>query len=157
MTIKQIHAIPGGTAQTPMLGVDDEDSGGAGLAAHAATLNTHKTVAIGLMFMDGAPAWVGAHPGFAALIDRTGAGNQTAHLAADGDPATMFARCNPMGENQIAAMGGVLHGVGNRDLDIIMTTYEGADSLPGGWGAGAVLGSPIASDGYVIVEVIQFT
>jgi len=101
-------------------------------------------------------AWVGTHPGFENAVTDNGPGDFTVHLTADGAPATMVARCNPTNNRYISGPNGPLGGVGNRDLNVICATFIGADSNPGGWGAGAVLAGPVDADSVVIIEVLSF-
>jgi hypothetical protein len=107
--------------------------------------------------------WIGAHPGFTDVITDTGVGNQTVHLSAPG-AATMFARVSCMNAAGAAdaqvPRAAPLAGGTLQDLVIQCSTFDGADSNPGGaggWNAGAaaVLGAPIAADGIIWIEVID--
>lgn len=142
----------GNVGLTPIISVNDSDSGGAGLIAHAALMaSTHKIVACGLLDMSAGPAaWVGSHPGFTNVVTVVGAGEYVVHLSADGDPVHYVARVIAVNYKSHAAQEGALGGVGNRDLTIKAAHYEGAAVV------GAV-GAPVMSDEVVIVEVLDFT
>lgn len=161
MALKPLVGIPGAAGS---MGIVDDDAGGAvtvgmlntAIANHAAlAAGVHKTVALGLLDMAGG-AWIGVHPGFADAVIDNGPGDFTTHLSADGAPATMFARCNTNSSHVGSAMAGPLGGVGNRDLRVLCTTFEGAPSNPPGWGAGAVLGAAVVKDQIVLIEVLDF-
>jgi len=122
-----------------------------------------RVVARGLLDM-AAAAWIGAHPGFTDVVTDNGAGDQTVHLAALG-AATMIPRALPTnmagaGDAQVgrchALAGGTL-----QDLRIECVSCVGADSNPGGGGAGwdvganAVLGAAVSEDGVLWIEVID--
>jgi len=100
-------------------------------------------------------AWVGAHPGFTDVVTDNGPGYFTVHLAADGDPATMFARVTGVHYNHKAGWAFPLGGVGNRDLSVSCRSAAGTPSNPAGWNPGALLGELLAEDGIVIIEVLE--
>ena len=151
MTMKAGVAT-GNVGLTPIISVDDSDSGGAGLIAHAALLSgTHKIVACGILDMSAGPAaWIGSHPGFTNVVTAVGVGEYIVHLSADGDPIHYAARATALNHKSHAGQDGPLAGVGNRDLRLKCAHYVGAAVV------GAV-GMPIMADEIVIVEVLDFT
>lgn len=132
MALKQVRAIPGGTAQAPLLAVNDLDDA-----------SLPRIVGWGwLTVVAGAPSWLLQSGYFTNVVDDLGAGDFNLHPVAF--DANVWLIGPPNGVGEWIAIEGV---PADPHIHVKTYTWTGADvQVDAGTHAGTVTGAPVTVD-----------